>query len=144
MKRNKLRVPKIWLLLFMSILWAIAGFNVLKVGIPAFIQSADRPHVYLLISATIFILFMIMFYHTVKKHRDRIMSYENRVCFFKMMNIKGYLFIIGMTTLGIVIKSIEIMPMLFIGTFYIGLGSALSLSALIILAFFIYGLINNE
>ena len=139
---EKTKIPKRWLLLLLFVLWGIAGFNVLNIGVPTFISSVDSQNIgsfmlCLSISIVIFALFQLMFYRVIKKHRKRIMSYEGKVYFIKMMDIKGYVLIAFMIAIGVTLRAIEAIPRIFIGVFYIGLGSALAFSALIFITFFI-------
>ena len=75
MNRKFYEVPKRTLLIIAGIIWMIAGFNVVRLGIISYIIVGIRWYLPVL-SVIIFVLFGMMFYKMTKKHCKRIMGYE--------------------------------------------------------------------
>ena len=89
--------PK-YLLLIAGIVWMFAGGNILRIGVPDFIQYWQFSVWYLLGAAGVFLLFMgLIFYRLVQKHNARIMGIsDNEVPFYKFFDRKSYLIMIFM------------------------------------------------
>ena len=116
------------LLLIASIVWLIAGFNVVKIGFTSYI---DRVNIINLIgSAIIFSLFWFkVFSKLVDKHTVRIKSYATeKQYFWNFFDLKSFAIMAFMMTFGILIRVFNLMPEVFIAVFYSGLGSALALA----------------
>ena len=116
------------LLLIASIVWLIAGFNVVKIGFTSYI---DRVNIINLIgSAIIFSLFWFkVFSKLVDKHTVRIKSYAaEKQYFWNFFDLKSFAIMAFMMTFGILIRVFNLMPEVFIAVFYSGLGLALALA----------------
>lgn len=124
-------VKKENLLFIASIVWIIAGGNVLKIGIESYLPFFSIP--YLLLSALIFYLFWTkVFYKLVQKHTYRILQYkEEKQWFIKFFDLKSFLIMFFMITGGILIRVFHLLPESFIAVFYSGLGSALLLAGIV-------------
>lgn len=124
-------VKKENLLFIASIVWIIAGGNVLKIGIESYLVFFSIP--YLLLSALIFYLFWTkVFYKLVQKHTYRILQYkEEKQWFIKFFDLKSFLIMFFMITGGILIRVFHLLPESFIAVFYSGLGSALLLAGIV-------------
>lgn len=124
-------VKKENLLFIASIVWIIAGGNVLKIGIESYLAFFSIP--YLLLSALIFYLFWTkVFYKLVQKHTYRILQYkEEKQWFIKFFDLKSFLIMFFMITGGILIRVFHLLPESFIAVFYSGLGSALLLAGIV-------------
>ena len=69
------------LLLLASIVWLIAGFNIIRIGILSY--TGHVTVVNILLSALVFAVFWSMvFYKLVIRHTDRIQNYEDELQFF--------------------------------------------------------------
>ncbi|MGX7107953.1 hypothetical protein [Facklamia miroungae] len=128
-----MKVKNRTLLLIAAIVWGIAGFNILRIGIVAY--SGYWTLINLLISLVIFSLFWFMvFKNLVVKHTKRIVSYrEEKTFFLKFFDVKSFIIMAVMMTLGISIRSFNLWPLHWIAVFYLGLGAALFLAGLLFL-----------
>ncbi|MCR8968448.1 hypothetical protein [Facklamia sp. 7083-14-GEN3] len=128
-----MKVKNRTLLLIAAIVWAIAGFNILRIGIIAY--EGNWSLVNLVLSLVIFSLFWFMvFKNLVKKHTKRILSYvEEKTFFLKFFDMKSFIIMAFMMTLGISIRRFNLWPSLWIAIFYLGLGAALFLAGVMFL-----------
>ncbi len=113
------------LLLIAGFVWAIAGFNILKIGVESY---AGYVHVTnLILSLLVFLIFWFMIFgKLVVKHTTRIQSYEEEKKFFwNFFDIPSFLIMAFMMTFGITIRSFNLLPDIAIAVFYSGLGLAL-------------------
>ena len=119
------RVSKVTLVLIAGLVWFIAGFNIVRIGLMAATKSWS------LVSAgaalAVFLLFfLLIFRRLVKKHTNRIMAYEQeRLVVFRFFDVKSYILMACMMTFGIVLRRSNWWPPDCITMFYTGLGSAL-------------------
>lgn len=125
-----------YLLLIAAIVWLIAGFNVLKIGVETYINYVTV--INLLLSLVVFLVFWIMvFSKLVKKHTLRISSYESeKQWFYLFFDLKSFIIMAIMMTMGIVIRYYALLPDVFIAVFYTGLGSALALAGILFMVNF--------
>ena len=125
-----------YLLLIAAIVWLIAGFNVLKIGVETYINYVTV--INLLLSLVLFLVFWIMvFSKLVKKHTLRISSYESeKQWFYLFFDLKSFIIMAIMMTMGIVIRYYALLPDVFIAVFYTGLGSALALAGILFMVNF--------
>lgn len=125
-----MKVKKRTLLLIAGIVWLIAGFNVARLGILSFGLVEKLWYLYGL-SILIFIIFGTMFYKMSEKHTKRILAYEEKRPFWNFFDLKSYLIMAFMMTMGIGLRASGKIPDFFIAFFYTGLGLALSLAGII-------------
>lgn len=125
-----------YLLLIAAIVWLIAGFNVLKIGVETYINYVTV--INLLLSLVVFLAFwIIVFSKLVKKHTLRISSYESeKQWFYLFFDLKSFIIMAIMMTMGIVIRYYALLPDVFIAVFYTGLGSALALAGILFMVNF--------
>lgn len=125
-----------YLLLIAAIVWLIAGFNVLKIGVETYMNYVTV--INLLLSLVVFLAFWIMvFSKLVKKHTLRISSYESeKQWFYLFFDLKSFIIMAIMMTMGIVIRYYALLPDVFIAVFYTGLGSALALAGILFMVNF--------
>ena len=126
-----MKVKKHTLLLLACVVWSIAGWNVLRIGLscyPPYLSVLN-----LLISAAVFALFeKMVFGRLVTKHTRRIRAYEQEHLFFlHFFDTKSFLIMAFMMTGGILIRSLSLLPESVIAVFYTGLGSALLLAGVL-------------
>lgn len=124
-------VSKKSLLGIASLVWMIAGFNVLKIGIDAYIDYVSLINV--ILSFIVFSMFWyLVFYKLVIKHTYRIRNFKQaKQYFWKFFDIKSFIVMAVMMTGGIMIRIFQLLPEQFIAVFYSGLGSALLLAGLL-------------
>ena len=125
-----------YLLLIAAIVWLIAGFNVLKIGVETYINYVTV--INLLLSLVVFLAFwIIVFSKLVKKHTLRISSYESeKQWFYLFFDLKSFIIMAIMMTTGIIIRYYALLPDVFIAVFYTGLGSALALAGILFMVNF--------
>ena len=123
--KKPLHVHKNTLILIAGIVWAIAGFNIVRIGLVAYQGSFTWWRG--LLSIAVYAAFQVfVFGKMVKKHTDRIQRYEEeRQNFFRFFDTKSYLIMAFMMTLGIGLRVSGPVPNTFIAFFYTGLGASL-------------------
>ena len=123
--KKRLRVHKYTLILIAGIVWLIAGFNIVRIGLIAY--QGNFTWWRGLISAAVYAAFQaFVFGGMVKKHTNRILQYEEeRQNFFRFFDARGYIIMAFMMTLGIGLRMSGLVPDVFIAVFYAGLGASL-------------------
>lgn len=126
-----MKVKKRTLLILASIVWLIAGFNIVRIGILSY--TGHVTVVNILLSALVFAVFWSMvFYKLVIRHTDRIQNYEDELQFFwHFFDKKSFLIMAFMMTFGIGLRASHFAPDVFIAVFYSGLGMALFLAGIL-------------
>lgn len=136
MKKKFYEIPKRALLMIAGIVWMIAGFNVVRLGILSYgeIEVAWYQPV---LSVVIFLLFGAMFFKMTKKHGKRIKDYpEAYRPFWNFFDLKAYIIMAIMMGGGIGLRAAKVFPDMFIAFFYTGLGCALFLAGIIFVVMF--------
>ena len=130
--RNYLQfhVKKRTLLAIAGIVWIIAGINVSRVGIIAYLLMG-KISIHPFLSLLVFAVFGAMFFQMSKKHLSRIRLYKERTRpFWHFFDLKSYLIMVFMMSLGIWLRSSSLVSSEFIAVFYTGLGFALILAGI--------------
>lgn len=131
MGRKFYEVPKRALLIIAGIIWMIAGFNVVRLGIISYSVVGIRWYLPLL-SVTIFSVFGMMFYRMTEKHSKRIMNYKEAYRpFWNFFDLKSYIIMAVMMGGGIGLRNAGVFPDIFVSFFYTGLGLALFLAGVL-------------
>lgn len=122
---KRLNVHKHTLFLIAGIVWAIAGFNIVRIGLVDYAGNLTWWRG--LLSIAVFAVFQVfIFGKMVKKHIVRILQYEDeQQNFFRFFDTKSYLIMAFMMTLGIGLRVSGLVPTGFIAYFYTGLGASL-------------------
>lgn len=128
-----MKVKKHTLLFIASIVWLIAGFNILKIGIETY-----KPYLSILnfsLSLLVFLIFWFMiFKKLVFKHTNRISNFTEDFHFFlKFFDKKTFIIMFFMIFLGLSVRKFHLAPDVFIAVFYTGLGSSLFLAGIVFL-----------
>lgn len=144
MKRLIPRIAPKYLLLIAGLVWAIAGANIVRIGVNDFIVSWQNHMSYIIYSCIIYILFaVVIFGRLVKKHYIRISKISaNKVPFYKFFDKKSYLIMVFMITFGLTLRYSHILPPIAIGIMYCAIGSAMITAS--ILLFIIYLVYSNR
>ena len=123
--KNRLLVHKNTLILIAGIVWAIAGFNIVRIGLIAY--KGNFTWWRALLSVAVYAVFQLfIFGKMVLKHTNRILNYEDeRQNFFRFFDTRSYLIMAFMMTLGIGLRVSGAVPNTFIAFFYTGLGASL-------------------
>ncbi|MBR1809395.1 MAG: hypothetical protein IJ776_08425 [Paludibacteraceae bacterium] len=123
------------LLLMQVLCWLAPGINILKVGVKSAIEIVnthpERVWWLSLIAVFVLVSFLLMFRGFVSRYTNRILSFpERKKSLFAFFDLKGYCIIIFMMCLGISLKFIPGIPVDFFACFYLGLGTALTVSGI--------------
>lgn len=118
------------LLFLAGLIWSIAGFNILKIGITTYSKYLQIQNFF--ISSIIFLIFwFFIFDKLVIKHTKRINAYQDEKKFFwNFFDIPSFMIMAFMMTMGISIRSFHLLPDIFIAVFYSGLGFALFMAGM--------------
>lgn len=115
-------------------LWLAAGVNVVRMGVIAQRASLMGTALTVLGIVVVFALFGIMFFRISSKNIKRIHSLpQDKLKVWNCMPVKSFLIMAAMITMGVCLRRSEAVPRGCIASFYIGLGSALSLAGLLYL-----------
>ena len=126
-----MKVKKRTLLLIACIVWSLAGFNIVRIGVLAYPPYVTVINIFL--SILVFSIFQyFIFGKLVKKHTKRIHKYEEEKQFFlKFFDMKSFIIMAVMMTGGILLRSSNLAPDAFIAVFYTGLGASLLFAGLL-------------
>ena len=128
------RVSRRTLLLIAGLVWIIAGANILRIGIITWVDD-QREWLFKTGEAiVVFLLFFsLIFRRLYNKHTERIGQKADRNCPFSFFDVKGWLIMGFMITLGILVRKLHLLPTSFIAVFYTGFSSALILTGILFL-----------
>lgn len=121
-----------------GIIWLMAGLNVCRIGIVAW-MNIDTTSVVMTIGCIVtMIVFSNMFIKMLFKNVQRIRNIEvaNRRV-WDIMPVKSYIIMAFMITLGVLLRKCSAVSPSFIASFYVGLGSALMLAGIIYISAFL-------
>lgn len=126
-----MKVKKRTLLLIACIVWSIAGFNVLRIGVLAYPPYLSP--INFILSGIVFGIFQyFIFGRLVKKHTKRIHNYTKETQFFlKFFDVKSFCIMAFMMGGGIYLRASSLAPDIFIAVFYTGLGASLLLAGIL-------------
>lgn len=126
-----MKVKKQNLLLLAGIVWMIAGFNVLRIGLETYEEY--RMIINYAITLMVFLVFWFMVFHKLTiKHTKRIHGFEEELqLFYKFFDLKSFLIMAFMISFGIIIRKFRLLPDRFIAVFYTGLGAALFMAGVL-------------
>ena len=131
-----MKVRKNYLLLIAALVWAVAGGNILRIGVEAYGAYVGVLNV--LLSAAVYLVFQVfVFGKMVRKHTVRIAGYEEEMQFFlKFFDKKAFCIMAFMMTFGIGLRVSGWCPEVFIAVFYTGLGASLLTAGVLFLVNF--------
>lgn len=117
------------LLLTAGLVWLIAGANILRIGIGCWLGTTHYG-LYMILEATaVFVFFFgFIFNRLFLKHTQRIAHKKEKNCPFAFFDVKGWIMMTAMMTMGIVIRRQALLPDIFIAVFYTGLSLALAIT----------------
>lgn len=130
-EKFKPKASKRTLFFIAGAVWAIAGFNILKIAAEEFAVMSSLKEVAIihgLIGFTIF--FSKVFYKMFNKHSKRIVNMENEEpCLFAFFDKKGYMIMAFMMTMGISLRAFNLISGVPLVVIYLAIGLSLSVSA---------------
>lgn len=125
------------LLITAGIVWIIAGANILRIGIMTWMKT-DMDGMFKIGEATVVFLlfFLFVFKKLYYKHTQRIeQKKEDKNCPFSFFDVKGWIIMTFMISLGITVRTLHLLPDSFISVFYTGLSIALILTGILFLRY---------
>lgn len=126
-------VPKIVLITLGALLWGFAAFRILMLGYIFIERHALHHWINYFIGIAGFIPFFLLVFRKVSfRYITRIKNLPyDRPCMFAFFDLRGYVMMSFMISLGILISHLEIIPELYKGTFFISLGTSLLASSVV-------------
>lgn len=125
-------VPKPVLIALGAALWGFAAYRILSLGF-IFIERHALHHFlnYLIGVAGFVPFFLLVFRKVSRRYINRIKNLpQRRPCMFAFFDLRGYILMTFMITMGIAISHWKVIPELYKGTFFISLGLSLLASSL--------------
>lgn len=124
--------PKQVLILAAASLWGFAAFRILKLAFIRIDYNALNIWFYYIIGIAGFIPFYWFVFRKVsKRHVLRIINLqEDNPCIFSFFDFRAYILMIIMIVMGIMLSRSNLLPDIYLGTFYISLGLSLLAAAL--------------
>lgn len=130
------------LLITAGIVWIVAGANILRIGIVTWFghsgndpSSADWLPKVGEASVVFLLFFFFVFKKLYYKHTQRIEQKKDKNCPFSFFDVKGWIIMTFMITLGITIRKLHLLPDAFISVFYTGLSLALIFTGVLFLRY---------
>ena len=108
--------------------WCIAGLNIVRLGILAYLEQS-WPLIMLLVAGSIAVFAVFwtkVFSKMLAKHVDRILAYADPQPFWRFFDRQAFIIMAIMMTVGISLRAFSLVPSWFIAFFYTGLGVALT------------------
>jgi len=124
-------VPKPVLIALGAALWGFAAYRILKLGF-VFIEKHALHHLvnYLIGIAGFIPFFLLVFRKVSRRYINRIKNLpQSRPCMFAFFDLRGYLIMSLMISMGILVSHWKVIPELYKGTFFISLGLSLLASS---------------
>ena len=111
------------LLITAGIVWIVAGANILRIGIVTWLNDSQYWLFKIGEATVVFLLFFILIFRRLYyKHTERIVRKKpEKNCPFSFFDVKSWIIMIFMISIGISIRSLHLLPNHFISVFYTGL-----------------------
>jgi len=125
-------VPKPVLIALGAALWGFAAYRILKMGF-FFIEKHALHHMlnYFIGIAGFIPFFLLVFRKVSFRYITRIINLpQRRPCMFSFFDVRGYIMMSFMITMGILVSHWKFIPELYKGTFFISLGLSLLASSI--------------
>jgi hypothetical protein len=125
-------VPKVVLIALGAALWGFAAYRILKLGFIFIEKHALHHFLNYLIGVAGFIPFFLLVFRKVSlRYITRIKNLpQRRPCMFAFFDLRGYIMMSFMITMGILVSHWKVIPELYKGTFFISLGLSLLASSI--------------
>ncbi len=125
-------VPKPVLIALGAALWGFAAYRILSLGFIFIERNALYHWLNYLIGIAGFIPFFLLVFRKVSlRYVNRIKNLpQKRPCMFAFFDVRGYILMSFMITMGIAISHWKVIPELYKGTFFISLGLSLLASSI--------------
>ncbi len=119
-------IKKRCLIVAAGCMWIIAGVNVFRIGFEVWQTSETVPWLHFAGVIITFLFFSFIFKRAYTKNVIRISTMENTRNPLSFFDVKGWLIIAFMITLGVTVRHFGLLPKPVIAAFYQGLGSSLA------------------
>jgi hypothetical protein len=138
--------PKAVLIALGAALWGFAAYRILKLGFVFIEKHALHHFVNYLIGVAGFIpFFMLVFRKVSLRYITRIKKLpQRRPCMFAFFDLRGYIMMTFMITIGILVSQWKVIPELYKGTFFISLGLSLLASSVFYIIEGVQFVIKNQ
>lgn len=125
-------VPKPVLIALGAALWGFAAYRILEMGFIYIEKHALHHFVNYLIGIIGFVPFFLLVFRKVSlRYITRIKNLpQRRPCVFAFFDLRGYILMSFMITMGITFSHWKLIPELYKGTFFISLGLSLLASSI--------------
>lgn len=132
MERFKPKANKRTLFFIAGAVWAIAGFNILKIAAEEFVVMDSLKEISVILGLIGFaIFFSKVFYKMFNKHSKRIVNMENEEpCLFAFFDKKGYMIMAFMIAMGVSLRAFNLIGGIALVVIYLAIGLSLSVSAI--------------
>lgn len=139
-------VPKSVLIALGAALWGFASYRILKMGFIFIERHALHHFVNYLIGIAGFVPFFLLVFRKVSlRYITRIKNLpQHRPCMFAFFDLRAYLMMTFMITMGIAFSHWKIIPELYKGTFFISLGLSLLASSIFYIIEGVQFVIQNQ
>jgi hypothetical protein len=124
---KKIAVHKNWLLIASGILWSGVGILLINLAARWLMLIQGLPLVFSVIGGLVLgsAIAFFGFRHIALKNISRIEAYQDKVCFFAFQRWQSYFLILVMMSMGIFLRTTNVLPKPYLATLYIGIGMAL-------------------
>lgn len=120
------RIKRIFLYFIAAAIWGVPGIILMIKGVRAYIAlPAQKLWWLFLITVSVLVSFFLMFRSIVDRYSRRLSILPEMVSPLQTFPFRGWILIICMTSLGLVLKQIPLIPTEFTASFYSGLGPML-------------------
>lgn len=120
------RIKRIFLYFIAAAIWGVPGIILMIKGVRAYIAlPAQKLWWLFLITVSVLVSFFFMFRSIVDRYSRRLSILPEMVSPLQTFPFRGWILIICMTSLGLVLKQIPLIPTEFTASFYSGLGPML-------------------
>lgn len=120
------RIKRIFLYFIAAAIWGVPGIILMIKGVSAYIAlPAQKLWWLFLITVSVLVSFFFMFRSIVDRYSRRLSILPEMVSPLLTFPFRGWILIICMTSLGLVLKQIPLIPTEFTASFYSGLGPML-------------------
>ena len=128
------KVKNLTLLIIAAAVWFAAGANIAHIGLEEYALGYVSV-LNIALSIVVGVVFWFMAFHKLTdKHTKLIAGYgdgDERQLFVKFFDTRSFAIMAVMMTGGIAIRSLHLLPDVFIAVFYTGLGTALALAGVL-------------
>ena len=124
-------IPKRTLLFIAAGVWGFASYRVFMVCLSLMKEVKGHLWIFLIGSFAYLIFFRFVFLHVLQKHTKRIICKKlDRVCIFSFFDVKSYLIMAVMVSLGIISTQYFKLPAFIMSTFFVALSFSLFTASL--------------